>query len=106
MSIKIWRIIARGVMPDGEKVENAEYIIVEDNFHDRTTNEYIPIASEPLYREEVEQLISGEMELTDFELTEESVQNYSDEDWEKARQLKEEEWKDIINCFSGAEFDR
>ncbi|PHJ69185.1 hypothetical protein VF14_03370 [Nostoc linckia z18] len=96
MSINIWRIISRGVMPNGEKIENAEYIIVEDNFHDRKTNEYIPIASEPLYREDVEELISGERELTDFELTEESVQNYSDEDWEKAQQLEEQEWEKIL----------
>nr|MDZ8061850.1 hypothetical protein [Nostoc sp. EkiNYC01] len=96
MSIRIWRIIGRGVMPNGEKVENAEYIIVDDNFHDRETNEYIFIASEPLYKEDVEQLISGERELTDFELTEESVENYSDEDWEKAQRLEEEKWELIL----------
>lgn len=84
-------------MPDGGKVEKYEYIIVDDNFHDRTTNEYIPIASEPLYREDVEQLIAGEVELTDFELTEESVENYPEEDWEKAQHLEEEEWEQILN---------
>ncbi|MFN6475319.1 hypothetical protein [Nostoc sp. DedQUE07] len=96
MSIRIWKVRSRGVLPSGELKLNYDYIIVEDDFHDRENNDYIAIASEPLYKEEVEQLIAGDVELTDFELTEEYYDNYSEDDWELAQKLEEEDWQLIL----------
>ncbi|AUB37468.1 hypothetical protein COO91_03413 [Nostoc flagelliforme CCNUN1] len=96
MSIRIWKIHCTGVLPNGQKHEINNYIIVEDNFHARQNNDYIGIASEPLYREDVEQLIAGEVELTDFELTQENADYYSEDSWEHAQKLVEEDWQSIL----------
>jgi len=99
MSIKIWKILGRGVLPDGQKHQAYEYIIV-DSFHIRKTNEYVPIASEPLDREDILQLITTEIGLDDFELDGENAEKYSDEDWELAEQLEEDEWELILKELS------
>jgi hypothetical protein len=96
MSINVWKIIDQGVLPDGQKHEVNTYIVVEDNFHDRQNNEYILIASEPLYREDVEQLVAGEVELIDFELAEEYADDYSEAAWEAAEKIPEENWQLIL----------
>lgn len=100
MTIKIWKILGRGVLPDGQKHQAYEYIIVDDNFHIRKTNEYVALASEPLDRGDIIRLINKEIDLDDFELNGENPEKYPDEDWELAEQLEEDEWDLILKELS------